>query len=175
MDFSGSRFLALAFARASTGRLTWNSPSVMRPALIFWLTQERVLGAMIGGHNFRSKSDERSRIRPDSRMPGDSPPPVIAPRTRTPELPDMTTRSSMSRRASSIAALPMKSMRSTATGVWFEPCASMATLRAWSEIFRAVKRPSASRTGSTLPRTWAREFPTSRLESVTIKLPVTGS
>ena len=44
----GSLCSRWALARALTGRETWNSPSVMRPALMLLLTQALVFGAMTG-------------------------------------------------------------------------------------------------------------------------------
>ena len=80
----------------------------------------------------------------------------------------------MSSRASSIAALPVKRTWSTATGDLMVPWASIATLRASSMMRSAVRRPSALRSGSRLPFSWARELPTSSVESVMTMLPVTG-
>ena len=99
----------------------------------------------------------------------------MAPLSLMPVSPDMTTRSSMSRRASSIAALPVKRTWSTATGDVMVPWASIATLRASSMIRRAVRRPSALRSGIRLPLSWARELPTRSVESVMTIEPVTGS
>ena len=175
IDLAGSRRSRRALAMASTARLTMNSPSAMRPARIFRFTHSRVLGAMMGGHSRFTSEADRSRMRPDNRMPADSPPPVMLPRSRMPEFFDMITRSLMSSRASSMAAVPAKSIRSTATGDLMVPWASMATLWALMSMSIAVSRPSELRTGNTLPESSAREPPTSSIESVMTTPPVAGT